>query len=308
MLSSTLLRASRSDRARRFTTSVPVTRKVVDRFVAGEDDIAALVAVRTLIGSGLSVSIDRLGEDVTDRAQAEQTVQAYLQLLASVAEEQWGRAVEVSIKLSAFGQALGPDGHAIALQNARRVCVAARDAGATVNVDMEDHTTTDSTLAIVAELRRDFPDVGTVLQAMLHRTEADCRALAVTGSRIRLVKGAYKEPSAVAYQGKTDVDAAYERCLEILIEGSGYPMIASHDPRMIDRALALIATSGRDVDSYEFQMLFGIRTDEQQRLSQSGHRMRIYLPYGEDWYGYFMRRLAERPANVGFFLRALVGH
>jgi proline dehydrogenase len=170
---------------------------------------------------------------------------------------------------------------------------------------MEDHTTVDSTLAILRELRLDFPDTGAVLQSCLRRTEADCRDLAGDGSRVRLVKGAYAEPDAVAYPDKADVDRAYVRCLKVLMAGDGYPMVASHDPRMIELAGVLAERHGRAPGSYEYQMLHGIRTGEQRRLAAAGERVRVYVPYGADWYGYFMRRLAERPANVGFFLRAL---
>jgi proline dehydrogenase len=305
MLSSLLLRASRSQRVKQVSTAVPITRRVVDRFVAGEDDVAALRATAELVARGRLVSIDRLGEGVTDRVTADQTAEAYVTLLNTLLRKQWGGAVEVSVKLSGLGQALGPDGDRIALDNARRICAAAAAADTTVTIDMEDHTTTEATLQTVRELRADFAGVGTVLQAMLYRTDDDCRALAQAGSRVRLVKGAYQEPAAVARQDKTEVDEAYLRCLQILMDGDGYPMIGTHDPHMITAGLALGAH--RDPDSYEFQMLYGIRTDEQQRLQDGGHRMRVYVPYGQDWYGYFMRRLAERPANVGFFLRALVG-
>ncbi len=303
MLSSALLRASRSDRVRTIATSMPLTKRVVDRFVAGDKDVAALQATRELAASGLSVTIDRLGEDVQDRSQAEQTTAAYVALLGELGAT--GADAEVSVKLSALGQALPDGGGALALDNARRIAEAARDAGTTMTVDMEDHTTTDATLEAVRALRIDFPWVGTVLQSMLHRTEADCRDLATAGSRIRLVKGAYKEPATVAFQQKAEVDEAYERCLGILLRGAGYPMVATHDLHMIEVADRLIDGTGRAVDSYEFQMLYGIRPAEQRRLSAAGHRVRIYVPYGDDWYGYFMRRLAERPANVGFFLRAL---
>jgi proline dehydrogenase len=167
---------------------------------------------------------------------------------------------------------------------------------------MEDHTTIDSTLAIHAELRRDHPGTGAVLQAYLFRTEDDARALA--GSRVRLVKGAYKEPATVAFQDKAEVDLAYVRCLKILMAGDGYPMVGSHDPRLIEIAEALAARYDRKPGSFEFQMLYGIRSAEQRRLAGEGHRVRAYVPYGGDWYGYFMRRLAERPANLTFFLRS----
>jgi proline dehydrogenase len=171
---------------------------------------------------------------------------------------------------------------------------------------MEDHSTTDSTLRILRELRKDFPETGAVLQAYLRRTEADCRDLAYEGSRVRLCKGAYKEPESVAFQGRRDVDRAYVRCLKILMAGQGYPMVASHDPRMVDIAGALATRNGRAQGSYEYQMLFGIRPDEQRRLAEAGEKVRVYVPYGQEWYGYLMRRLAERPSNLTFFLHSLI--
>ena len=171
---------------------------------------------------------------------------------------------------------------------------------------LEDHTTTDSTLSILRELRKDFPETGAVLQAMLHRTEADCRALAYEGSRVRLCKGAYMEPEDVAFQEKVEIDKSYVRCLKVLLAGQGYPMIATHDPRMVEIASSLASRYGRAQGTYEFQMLYGIRPDEQKRLAAAGETMRVYIPYGTEWYGYLMRRLAERPANVAVFLRALM--
>jgi proline dehydrogenase len=171
----------------------------------------------------------------------------------------------------------------------------------TVTLDMEDHTTVDSTLEILGKLRVDFPWVGVAIQSMLRRTEGDLKDLVGEGSRVRLVKGAYAEPPSVAFQSKRDVDRAYVRALRTLMNGDGYPMVGSHDPRIIEIALSLAA--GRSPSSYEFQMLYGIRTAEQRRLAE-GHQMRVYVPYGADWYGYFMRRLAERPANLVFFLRS----
>jgi proline dehydrogenase len=210
---------------------------------------------------------------------------------------------EVSVKLSALGQAL-PDGEQLALAGAHQICVAAATAGTTVTLDMEDHTTTDSTLGVLAELRPEFPWVGAVLQAYLKRTEADCRDLATAGSRIRLCKGAYAEPDSVAYQGDA-VQDSYRRCAEILLAGAGYPMLATHDPAMLAAVRSSVAARRRTPDSFEFQMLYGIRPDEQQAIADRGERMRVYVPYGTEWYGYFMRRLAERPANLTFFLRSL---
>jgi proline dehydrogenase len=201
---------------------------------------------------------------------------------------------------------LGADGPKIALENARTVCHAARNAGTMVTLDMEDHTTTDVTLETLQELRKDFPETGGVLQAYLYRTEADCRELAYEGSRVRLCKGAYNQPESVAYQDKADVDKSYVRCMKVLMAGHGYPMIASHDPRMVDIAAALATRNGRIQGSYEFQMLYGIRPNEQRRLAETGEKVRVYIPYGLEWYGYLMRRLAERPSNLTFFLRSLI--
>ena len=171
---------------------------------------------------------------------------------------------------------------------------------------MEDHTTTDSTLEILAELRKDYPTTGAVLQAYLRRTEADCRELATAGSRVRLCKGAYKEPESVAYQSALDVDKSYVRCLNILMSGDGYPMIATHDPRLIAIGEDRARWFDRSADEFEFQMLYGVRPEEQPRLAAEGYTVRVYVPYGDQWYGYLMRRLAERPANLAFFARALV--
>ncbi|GAA4333438.1 proline dehydrogenase family protein [Klenkia terrae] len=305
MLGQALLVASRRPGLRKVVVGTPVTRRVVDRFVAGETLPDALAAVDALRRDGIAVTLDHLGEDITSRAEAVASRDAYLALLDGLAPLQLGRAAEVSVKLSAFGQAL-PGGHDLALELVRPVAEAATAVGTTVTLDMEDHRTVDSTLAVLAELRRDHPGTGAVLQATLHRSEADARDLAVAGSRVRLVKGAYAEPRTVAHTEKAEVDAAYRRCLEILFTGDGYPMAGTHDPAMIALALELVGRTGRSADSYEFQLLYGIRTGEQQRLAADGHTVRAYVPYGADWYGYFMRRLAERPANVQFFLRSLV--
>jgi proline dehydrogenase len=305
LLQKPLLAASRRPGLRRAVVGNPATRRVVDRFVAGETREDALAAVRALRADGVQVTLDHLGEDVTDRAEAVRSRDAYLALLDGLTPLDLGPAAEVSVKLSAFGQAL-PGGHDVALELVRPVVEAASGIGTTVTLDMEDHRTVDSTLAVLAELREEHPGTGAVLQAMLVRTEDDAKALAVSGSRVRLVKGAYDEPADVAFQKGRDVDAAYLRCLETLMAGPGYPMVGSHDPVIVQRAHELAAQNSRAADSWEVQMLYGIRPDEQRRLAAAGTRVRAYVPYGVDWYGYFMRRLAERPANVRFFLRSLI--
>jgi proline dehydrogenase len=305
MLDRALLRVSRSQGIKKLVTRAPVTSDVVSRFVAGEDADDAVAAARRLSTSGLRVSIDHLGEYTTDRAHADKIVSAYLDLLERLHEAGLSAWAEVSVKLTALGQGL-PDGERIALENTKLICGAARTAGMTVTVDMEDHTTTDSTLGIVRELRKDFPDTGAVLQAYLYRTEQDCRDLAYAGSRVRLCKGAYSEPENVAFKDTNEIDRSYVRCLKILMAGAGYPMLATHDPRLVQIGQRLATDNERPLDSYEFQMLYGIRPMEQRRLANLGHLMRVYIPYGTDWYGYLIRRLAERPANLTFFARALV--
>ncbi len=306
MLRQPLLLLARSTTVKNLVSTMPVSSHIVNRYVPGETTETAVEATRALIEDGLHVTLDFLGEDTLDREQADHTVAAYLDLLASLSEHNLARNAEVSVKLSAIGQALPGDGEKLALENARTICHAARNAGTTVTLDMEDHTTTDSTLGILRELRKDFPETGAVLQAYLHRTEADCRDLAYEGSRVRLCKGAYKEPETVAFQDRAEVDKSYVRCLKVLMSGQGYPMVASHDPRLIDIAGALATRYDRTQGSYEFQMLYGIRPDEQQRLAEAGEKVRVYLPYGNEWYGYLMRRMAERPSNLRFFLRSLV--
>ena len=304
MLRAPILAAARSEHVKRVVAGAPVSRGVVARFVAGERTADAVEASRRLAADGLLVTLDHLGEDTTDAARAEAVAAAYCAVLAALSAGGLASRVEVSVKPSALGAAIDAElAHALA----RQVCTAAREAGTTVTVDMEDHTATESTLALVGRLRAEFADVGAVVQAYLRRTEADCRALAVAGSRVRLCKGAYAEPESVAFRGRAAVDGSYRRCLEILMAGPGYPMVATHDPSLVAAALALAGEAGRDQGSYEIQMLYGVRPQEQLRLAAEGEQVRVYVPYGTEWYGYLMRRLAERPANLTFFLRALAG-
>ncbi|HMG29710.1 MAG TPA: proline dehydrogenase family protein [Jiangellaceae bacterium] len=302
-----LLGVSRSERLRKLVEKAPISRNVVARFIAGAETDDVVRVTHELVTDGLTATIDHLGEDTVDRAQAEGVAAAYVALLKGLYEAGLTSSAEVSVKLSAVGQVLPGDGERIALDNAREICQAAADVGTSVTLDMEDHTTTDSTLSILGDLRIDFPSTGAVLQAYLHRTEGDCRLLAHAGSRVRLCKGAYNEPASVAYQEVNDVDRSYVRCMKVLLGGKGYPMIATHDPRLIEIGGSLAARYRREQGSYEYQMLYGVRPEEQRRLARSGETVRVYVPYGHEWYAYMMRRLAERPANVMFFLRALAG-
>jgi proline dehydrogenase len=306
LMSRPLLVLSRSELVKNLVSTMPVSAGIVRGYVPGETTESVVEASAREIDEGIRVTLDFLGEDTLDSDQADATVAAYLEVLEALSARGLTRMAEVSVKLSAIGQALPDQGHKIALENARTICRAARNAGTTVTLDMEDHTTTDSTLSILRDLRKDFPETGAVLQAYLHRTEADCRALAYEGSRVRLCKGAYHEPEEVAFQAELDVDRSYVRCLKVLLAGQGYPMIATHDPRLVEIASTLASRYGRDQGSYEFQMLYGIRPEEQRRLVKAGERVRVYIPYGHEWYGYLMRRLAERPQNLTFFLRSLI--
>lgn len=303
MLGPVILAASRSDRMRRLISAAPVTKQVVDRFIAGESVDDVVPVIRELTGRGLDLTMDVVGEDITTPAQATAARDAYLLLVDRLRELGLGARVEMSVKLSMFG--LGLDGgQELALANVRQVVEAAAGIGTTVTLDAEDHTTLDAMFAIHDELRRDFPLTGCVIQAYLFRTETDARRLVANGSRVRLVKGAYKEPADVAFQQRHEIDKAYVRTLRILMDGTGYPMVGSHDPRLITIAQELAHRARRKPDEYEFQMLYGIRSEEHLRLAAEGHRMRVYTAYGTDWYGYFMRRLAEKPANLRFFVRS----
>jgi proline dehydrogenase len=302
MLRSVFLAAAGSSRLARLVAAVPVSRGVVRRLVAGDDVDAALRAGRELADDGLAVSLAYLGEDTLTAEQAQATRDEYVTLLGRLKSAGLTPAAEVSVKLSAVGQRLDDK---MAYEYARDICAAAASAGTAVTLDAEDHTTTDSTLEILADLRKDYPSTGAVLQAYLRRTEGDCRELATPGSRVRLCKGAYAEPESVAFQSALDVDKSFVRCVNILMSGEGYPMVATHDPRLIAIAEDRARWFDRSAEEFEFQLLYGVRTEEQARLAAGGSTVRIYVPYGGQWYGYLMRRLAERPANVAFFGRAL---
>jgi proline dehydrogenase len=307
VLRQALLALSASRRSRELIMATPATRAVVARFVAGETIDDALTVAQRLAADGRLVTIDFLGEDTTDPEQAAAVTAEYIRLLAQLSADGLaarGRA-EVSVKPTAVGLDLPDHGEKTALANIRRIAAAARNAGTTVTVDMEDHTRVDRTLRMVGELRADFPDLGCVIQSYLRRSPTDCRELAVKGSRVRLCKGAYQAPDGIGLESRADVDLSYARCLRILLDGPGYPMLATHDPRLIKIAGARAELAGRDAGSFEYQMLYGIRPAEQHRLAASGAQLRVYVPYGTDWYGYLVRRLAERPANLAFFLRAL---
>jgi len=308
LLRRTLLAAAASDRLRRAVTTTPRTRAIVDRYVAGETTADAVRTARELRARGLLVTLDHLGEDTTDSGQAAAVADEYERLLGalSAAGLTAGGGCEVSVKATAVGLFLPENGEKTARENIARICRAARNAGTTVTLDAEEHTAVGPTLGIARELRAEFGDLGCVVQSRLRRSAGDCAELAQAGARVRLCKGAYDEPAGVGYARPSEVDRCYARCMRVLMAGRGYPMLATHDPRLIDIATALALLSGRPSSSFEYQMLYGIRPAEQLRLADTGAQVRVYVPYGGDWYGYLVRRLAERPGNLAFFLRSLL--
>ena len=305
MLRRVMLAVSASDRIRDVVTTAPFTKDVVARFVAGATQDDALRVTRELLGQGLLVTLDHLGEHTTDPEQASAAADEYISLLGRLADDGHARAgrAEVSVKPTAVGLGLKEHGDKTARENITRICAAAAAAGTTVTMDMEDHPLVEPTVRLLRDLRAEFPDLGCVIQSYLRRSEADCGTLA--RSRVRLCKGAYDAPEEVAFTDRRQVDLSYVRCLRTLVAGPGYPMLATHDPRLIEIIQAQAILAGRAADSFEYQMLYGIRPAEQRRLANQGSRVRIYVPYGSDWYGYLTRRLIERPANLTFFLRSL---
>lgn len=302
MLRSTILAAARSSRLEKLVATAPISRGLVNRYIAGATTDDAVETTRQLVGDGLKVTLDYLGEDTDTVEQAETTRDEYIRVLEALRGAELTASAEVSVKLSALGQRIDEP---TSLRFAEEICAAADKCGTTVTIDMEDHTVTDHTLDVVTKLRETYPSTGMVLQSYLRRTEADCKEFAGPGSRVRLCKGAYSQPESVAYQSRIDIDRSYVRCMNVLMRDSAYPMLATHDPRLIEIGIDRAKWYDRDPDSFEFQMLYGIRPHEQLRLVEAGYQMRVYVPFGEQSYGYLMRRLAERPANLGFFLKSL---
>jgi len=301
MLRALLLELAKSSRLRHWITSNGTTRRLAQRFVPGEDLAAAIEAVRGSNHAGMSVSLDHLGENVLTREDAERARQAYTNALDRIAAENLN--ANVSLKLTHLGLDLGDE---FCAQQLRIVTERAAALGNFVRVDMEGSAYTDRTLQIVKQARAETPAVGTVIQAYLYRSEKDIKDLLSIGCCIRLVKGAYKEPPQIAFPRKKDVDANYVKLMQLLLPSGIYHAMATHDPNMIDATKRFAAAHGISKDKFEFQMLYGIRTDLQARLVREGYRVRVYIPFGQDWFPYFMRRLAERPANLLFFARNLV--
>ena len=302
---STLLTLSHQRWLGRLATRVPITRPMVRRFISGETLDEALPAIERLHAQGMLTTVDVLGESVTRAEDARAAAARYLQTLDALAGHGMDR--NVSLKPSQMGLAIDPG---LARENVGAIVARAVETGAFVRIDMEDHAVTDATLDLWRAVRPATwtdggADVGVVIQSALRRSADDVEAIIAAGGRVRLCKGAYKEPAGVAYQDKAEVDEAYERLMLRLLRAGRYPALATHDVRLIRRAIEVATTEGIARDAFEFQMLYGVRRDLQEQLAGAGWTVRVYVPYGAQWYPYFMRRLAERPANVSFLLRNL---
>ncbi len=286
----------------RVALATPLLRRMPLRFVAGTTLDQAVTAVRSLNSTGASVTLDVLGESVSDRASADRAAAAYVETLERIGAE--GLDANVSIKLTQMGLDLGVDECLAVLAP---VADAGRRLGIFIRIDMESSEYTDRTLEVVERLRGDGHDVGPVIQSYLHRSVADVERLAAERVRTRVCKGAYAEPPEVAHQERKAVGDAFVALTQRLLEADAYPGVATHDPDVIERVSAFARERGIGQDRFEFQMLYGVRRDLQRRLLADGYRLRIYVPFGTEWYPYFMRRLAERPANVVFVLRSIFG-
>jgi len=297
---SALIYLSRREGLKDFATRFPPFKKLTTRFVAGETVDDAVQMIRQINADGATASFDHLNESVAHEQEADQEVREYLRILVRIDET--GIRSNVSIKLTQFGLELDSE---LAYQNARRVVEDAARRGNFVRVDMEASSVTQVTLDIFDRLRSEFGlnDVGIVLQSYLRRSYDDAVRLVKVPARIRICKGAYNEPPEVAFPDKKDVDSNYVRIMQLLLGSGIYHGIATHDPKMIAATIDFAQREGIGKEAFEFQMLFGIRRDLQKQLAHDGYNMRVYVPYGKHWYPYFMRRLAERPANIWFVLK-----
>jgi proline dehydrogenase len=300
MLRSTLLKLSESKGFANWVTTNSTTRRMSHRFVAGEALDEALAAAKDCNRAGMMVSLDYLGENVATIADAQRARDAYLEIFERVVKEQL--QANVSCKLTQLGLDLSVEfceGLVLSVVERAAAC------DSFLRVDMEGSVYTQRTIELVKRVRARNPAIGTVVQSSLYRTEDDVRDLLSYGCRIRLCKGAYQESADVAFPKKPDVDANYIRIMQTLLPSGFYHGIATHDPRMIGATIRFAAAKKITKDDFEFQMLYGVRTDLQKQLVADGYRVRVYIPFGRDWFPYFMRRLAERPANLAFFLRNL---
>ena len=297
VLKDTLLYLAHNHNLRDFVTHNHVTRGISRRFVAGEELDEAIDATRVLNGRSLQVALDHLGENVSEAEQARAAAQDYIRAIERI--KQTGVDANVSIKLTALGLDISQE---LCEQKVRSILEYAQQYAIFVCIDMEGSDYTEQTVDITLRLHKQFEYVGTVIQSYLYRSKKDIEQLIAQGVRVRLVKGAYKEPKEIAFQQKTEVDRNYVRLMMMLLSRGNFPAIATHDEAIINAACKYVRENGIGKSAFEFQMLYGIRRDLQEKLVSQGYNVRIYVPYGSQWYPYFMRRLAERPANLVFVL------
>jgi proline dehydrogenase len=303
VLRRTLMAASRSERLQRVATEARPARRVARRFVAGETLDEALEVAEVLNKQGMSASLDHLGEAVDDETVARHAAKTYMRALDRIAEEDLDASI--SVKLTQLGIDVSPD---LCRGLVADICARAAETTRAVTIDMESSAYTDVTVDLVLALREDGHDnVGCAVQAYLHRTPEDVERLVAAGASLRLCKGAYLEPPDIAYRSRREISSAFAMLAERLLESGTYPLIATHDHRLVHHVKNVVRRLGLDRDAYEFQMLYGVREPLQRELVADGHRLRIYVPFGDEWYPYLVRRLAERPANLAFFLRAVAG-
>lgn len=297
MLKGTLLYLAQNTSVRNFVISNRATRGVSRRFVAGEALDEAVEATRVLNKKGLHVSLDHLGENVSDEKEAKVTAKDYSATLDTI--HQTGIDANISIKLTALGLDISQE---LCEQNVRDILERAQQHSIFVRIDMEGAAYTERTVDITLRMHEQLEHVGTVIQSCLYRSKKDVDQLIAQGVRVRLVKGAYREPKTIAYQNKSEVDHNYVQLLLLLLARGNYPAIATHDESIIDAACKYARDHGISKDAFEFQMLYGIRRDLQDKLANKGYNVRVYVPYGSQWYPYLMRRMAERPANLVFVM------
>jgi proline dehydrogenase len=297
MLKGTLLYMAQNEAVRKFVISNRATRGVSRRFVAGEHLDEAIEVTRALNSRGLHVSLDHLGENVSDEREARAAAQDYMEILDRI--KATGVDANISIKLTALGLDISTD---LCEENVSRILEHAQQFPIFVRIDMESSAYTERTVDLTLRLHERFEHVGTVIQSCLYRSKKDVEQLILQGVRVRLVKGAYKEPKSVAFQNKSEVDHNYVRLMTLLLQKGNYPALATHDEVIINAACKYAHDNGIGQDAFEFQMLYGIRRDLQERLVQKGYNVRVYVPYGSQWYPYLMRRMAERPANLMFVM------
>lgn len=287
----------------KFFTGSKLARGLVDRFVAGGTLDEAIVACHDIVGQGMTITLDQLGENVHTQAEVDAAIVTYVDMLRRLGSE--GIRPNVSVKLTMLGFDLGDE---VAMAAMVAILETAREVGGFVRIDMEGSAYTERTMKVFYELHDRFPDeVGIVIQTYLHRAEADLRACIARNARVRLVKGAYAEPPSLAFQGPAKVDGNYVKLMQLLLDEGNFPALATHDPALIQQARDYVRQREIPLDRFEFQMLYGVRRDEQRRLASEGFGMRVYVPFGTEWYPYFTRRIAERPSNALFVLRQLRG-